>query len=350
MREARPYQPYQLQQQGFLAHAWALLTHDRGWIKPVLLLTLVSFIPIVGPLGVLGYEVEWARLLAWGVEAVPKQKDVRLGGCIASGWRSFLVLLGWNVLGCCAILLLALVPLAGPILSFLGGLALFVVNALLPVAVLRASVYQRVGAGYKLDVLWDMLDRDRRGAARVAAVSIVGNLVVALVSGLIATSLVAGTVAGYLFYGPIDGSFVDAWMVAALLESVLAAAPALLLLAVADTLAKVVISMLSYGAAALFMRQFDVAAWGASADPLPDEWGDGAWGGQGDYARQHGQSVRQGAGGSYDANGWQGQPDAHDRETSSGEVPYYRQADDYVYEPYRGEVDDAGASSDDSES
>ena len=82
----------------YFSRSWALLTRDKGWFKPVILLALSCLVPIVGPLGVFGYMLEWARLTAWGVDAAPKQKGVNIGECISSGWRGFVAELGWNII------------------------------------------------------------------------------------------------------------------------------------------------------------------------------------------------------------------------------------------------------------
>ena len=70
------------EKEAYYSRSWALLTRDKGWWKILLVAGIASFVPIVGPLGVFGYALEWARLTAWGVDASPKQKDVRVGECI----------------------------------------------------------------------------------------------------------------------------------------------------------------------------------------------------------------------------------------------------------------------------
>lgn len=159
--------------------------------------------------------------------------------------------------------LLWFVPLAGSFLAGLGAVAMLVANAFLPVAVLRASVYQRAGAGYRLEGVWDMFERDWRGAWRVAGIGIVGRIVISLVMGLITAPLFAGFLLSLtlLPFRPVE------WVSGVLS----AAAPALVLLAILYGIAQVVLDMLVYGAAGLFVRQFDVARWGRSEDPLPDE-------------------------------------------------------------------------------
>ena len=78
-----------MQETRYFSHAWALLTKDKGWPKVIVMLALWMLIPIVGWLWVLGYEAEWARLIAWGVEGSPKQKNINLSQCLTSGWRVF---------------------------------------------------------------------------------------------------------------------------------------------------------------------------------------------------------------------------------------------------------------------
>lgn len=252
----------------YLGRSWVLLTHDKGWFKPILVMAAAMLVPVAGPLGVLGYQVEWARLVAWGADAHPKQKDVRLGACIASGWRSFLVLFGWQAVMACAVALLALVPLVGGVLAVAGQIAAAVVGAALPVAVLRASVYQRASAGYKLDNLCEMAERDPKGLMFVILIGVVGQLIVGVV---IAIPVLVG-VTVYLALGllpAVSGIEEPVAGLAYLLDMFAALAPLLVVACVAYLVASCVLNMLVYGAAGLFVSQFGVAAWGRSADPLP---------------------------------------------------------------------------------
>ena len=59
--------------------SWKMLTRDKGWIKPILLLTLVGWVPILGQIAVLGYGLEWARLTAWGIGAQAARSRLRQG-------------------------------------------------------------------------------------------------------------------------------------------------------------------------------------------------------------------------------------------------------------------------------
>ena len=61
-------------QLGFTS-SWKMLTRDKGWLKPLCVLALVGWIPILGQIVVFGYGFEWARLTAWGIDAAPKHWD-----------------------------------------------------------------------------------------------------------------------------------------------------------------------------------------------------------------------------------------------------------------------------------
>ena len=173
------------QRENYFARSWALITQDKGWIKPILLLTLAQFIPILGPLGAFGYGVEWARLIAWNVNAAPKQRNVNIGECITSGWRTFVVYIGWTLLGCLAIMLLGLVPILGALLTFVATIAWIYFEQLIRVGILRASIYQQIGAGYKANRIWEMGERDVEGLLRVIAIGIVGGIILGLIMTII---------------------------------------------------------------------------------------------------------------------------------------------------------------------
>ena len=85
------------QKDRYFGRAWAMLTREKGWWKPVLLCALGALVPIVGPLAVLGYGLEWSRRVAWGSTEGPS-RQVKIGGLIKSGWRGFVVVAGWSII------------------------------------------------------------------------------------------------------------------------------------------------------------------------------------------------------------------------------------------------------------
>ena len=60
---------------GFVA-SWNMLTGERGWYKPIVVLALLSWVPFLGTIALLGYAYEWARLAAWGVDCAPRRQGV----------------------------------------------------------------------------------------------------------------------------------------------------------------------------------------------------------------------------------------------------------------------------------
>ena len=84
------------QKDHYFGRTWAMLTQEKGWWKPILLCALGALVPIVGPLAVLGYGLEWSRRVAWGSTEGPS-RQVKIGGLIKSGWRGFVVVAGWSI-------------------------------------------------------------------------------------------------------------------------------------------------------------------------------------------------------------------------------------------------------------
>ena len=179
--------------QSYFSRDWAMLTRDKGWLKPILLMALASLVPIVGILGVTGYAYEWARLTAWGVDSAPKQRDVKIGACIKSGFRVSMVTLCWSLVAglvFSALNMLCGDSALGSIVSMLTTLLTWVVGVLATVAALQATIYERFGAGFAVRRLVEMVRRGWKGLLKVLGI----NILIALVSGLIGTvvTLIAG--------------------------------------------------------------------------------------------------------------------------------------------------------------
>ena len=265
------------QRENYFARSWALITQDKGWIKPILLLTFAQFIPILGPLGASGYGVEWARLIAWNVNAAPKQHSVNIGECIVSGWRTFVVYLGWSLIGCLAVLMLGMVPLLGALLTFAATIIWLYFEQLIRVGTLRASIYQQIGAGYKASRIWEMGERDVEGLLRIIAIGIIGGIILGLIMTIVfslvliamAPSLVSFVQdASSAFYYGTDEEIIAFFV--GLFDVISAFMPALLFASLISSFFTTLINMIQMGALGLWMRQFNVPAWGRSEDPLPE--------------------------------------------------------------------------------
>lgn len=287
---------------GFIS-SWKMLTRDKGWIKPLLVLTLVSWIPILGQIVVLGYGLEWARLTAWGVDSAPKQRGVKYGKVFATGGIGFLVAVTMSiVLGLANIILFggAYVGAAFPLLSgatlsgLVGGLGsgllfggvsfaaillMMVVNVFfgtfISAAMLRSTVYDSFSAGWRVDRLFQMVVRDLGGFFHTYAVSLIGSIVSGLASAIVVIvgGLVAGTSVFFLTYhAPVDGYYSD--FASALLH--IGAFPILLFVILAIVaffavqVVGVAMQLVSINAVGQWFCRFDVNRWGISSAPLPD--------------------------------------------------------------------------------
>lgn len=283
------------QQLGFTT-SWKMLTRDKGWIKPILMLTLVGWIPILGQIAILGYGLEWARLTAWGVDAAPKQRGVAYGKVLATGGIALLVMLTMGlVTGIVDTILFgrwysitslpfgssifadSVITLAGDVTSVLG-IAVLVVNllmgAFITAAMLRATLYDSFGAGWRIDRLFQMVARDPGGFFHAYAVSLIGGIVnsvyamvVTLAGGLAAfggamgvalsMGIASDTIIERLLYGAGPG------LVILLVVVALAAA-------FAGSAISITMQLVSINAMGQWFCRFRVDLWGVSSAPLPD--------------------------------------------------------------------------------
>ena len=284
---------------GFMS-SWHMLTRDKGWVKPVLVLTLVGWIPILGQIVLMGYGLEWARLTAWGVDAAPKQRGVDYGKVLSTGGRAFLVSLSLGFV--IALVLQVVFPgslymlftgltagnavsvatamASGAAMSILTMVASIAMGTFLQAATLRATLYDSFSAGWRLNRLFQMIGRDFGGFLKVLLVTLIGGAisgVYAFVVSLVLMLVVMGGVMSATAFVGLSGSYMNGWHF--LLEQLLriGAGPLLLFIVVVIALAFVgsaistAMSLLSMNAMGQWFCRFDVHRWGVSADPLPSD-------------------------------------------------------------------------------
>ena len=284
---------------GFMS-SWHMLTRDKGWVKPVLVLTLVGWIPILGQIVLMGYGLEWARLTAWGVDAAPKQRGVDYGKVLSTGGRAFLVSLSLGFV--IALVLQVVFPgslymlftgltagnavsvatamASGAAMSILTMVASIAMGTFLQAATLRATLYDSFSAGWRLNRLFQMIGRDFGGFLKVLLVTLIGGAisgVYAFVVSLVLMLVVMGGVMSATAFVGLSGSYMNGWHF--LLEQLLriGAGPLLLFIVVVIALAFVgsaistAMSLVSMNAMGQWFCRFDVHRWGVSADPLPSD-------------------------------------------------------------------------------
>lgn len=256
---------------GYWSRSWALLTRDKGWIKPLLVLSAANLIPIVGTFGASGYALEWGRLTAWGVDSSPKQKGVDISGCLRSGGRAFVVGLGYAL-----VLGLVNVFVRNIFGEVFGGLLSAILTAaitvLVTVATLRATIYQSIGAGYEVGRIVDMIKRDYEGLLRILGLVLIMSFALGLVAGLLLSGVLVANM-GEIVHDVMQlesASHVDEWDVVVMaLRWVGSMLPALLVVGYVVGIFGAGANLITTTAVGLWMRQFDVRNWGESSDPLP---------------------------------------------------------------------------------
>lgn len=272
-------------QRKYFSRSWAMLTRDKGWIKPLLVLAAAMFVPVVGALGLLGYGLEWARLSAWGIDAAPKQRNVQVGACISAGWRAFVVgfvwwLPVWVILG---VVQVPLFPALG-ITSWYDNSALGLVVSLISlfwaliviVAQLRTTVYGKISAGLMPHRVFEMVSTDFPHLAKIALIHLVGGLIlwaIAMVA-FVATIVMAGSrIWDMIYLSNIvgDAAYSDggALFVSMVLSVLAIGLPVFLIALYVAFVVLSAVNLLSQNSVGLWMRQFDVPRWGGPAEPLP---------------------------------------------------------------------------------
>ena len=263
----------------YFSRALALVRRDKGWIKPILLNAVAQFVPIAGLLGTEGYILEWARLTAWGVDSSPKQKDIQIGECIKSGWRGVIASAGYTVVASLVTNLIN--TLMGPniFVSIIAFLVTTLASVAAMIAALRATIYQSYDAGYKFERMKELAQRDSDGLKQVTLYTMLTNLVAGVCLALLTIMVFAPTLVGMavtLGQSGIDFDNVEMmdntamrYIFFAFLDNMTGMIPALVLLFFVYALVLVFVRFINQTMVALWMRQFNVPAWGASDDPLP---------------------------------------------------------------------------------
>lgn len=291
------------QQLGFNT-SWKMLTRDKGWIKPILVLTLVGWIPILGQIAILGYGLEWARLTAWGVDAAPKQRGVAYGKVLSTGGIAFLIMVTMGiVLGIIDLLLfggwypIAAFPLGiasfastffdlasdGPLIL---ALAVLVINLLMgtftTAGMLRATIYDSFTAGWRVDRLFQMVGRDPGGFLHAYAVTVIGGLVstayalvVSLIGGLFA---VGGIMSFALGVGMTGEEYIGSVIQGVGPGIVVLVVVLIVCVIFAGSVITTAMQLISINAMGQWFCRFEVSRWGVSSAPLPDGVPQGATG------------------------------------------------------------------------
>lgn len=261
----------------YFARSWALLTLEKGWWKPVLIMALFGLIPVVGILALVGYALETARVTAWGINAGPKQKDLKFGTYIVTGFKAVVIALAFGLAYSIATGILTFIPVINLILIPVFIVAAFVYPLFINVVQVRASVYGRISAGFAFKNIFEMIKHDMGGLFRIFGMGIVLGIVTSIIMGIIggsaAISMIVNIGAQAMAIARTqnisDQHQFGLVMLALLARGFIQMGPIFLVIGYIGHVVGLIVMLLMQNAIALWMRQFNVPAWGQSNDPLP---------------------------------------------------------------------------------
>ncbi len=263
--------------QGYLSRAWRDLTQDPKWWQPILILSLVSFIPIVGSLFVAGYLLDWAREGAWGMDRGVTRKVGDAGKRLKWGFFAVVISLCWTLPASIVGSALAAIPFLGWLLYIACYVCALVFGVISVAASVRMTVYDRIGAGLQFKRLWNMARQDAGGLARCFCISLlqaVPVIVVIIILSAMLTPLLlasgAGAAAGISANAYADSS---ATIVAAVLGGGALMTLIVIVLLFVAMVAYTACEALSYRAYGYWIAQFEPSKWGGVDEPMPFEPG-----------------------------------------------------------------------------
>ena len=254
----------------YFARALRLTTKEKGWWKTPILLLLACFVPIVGPLGAIGYVLEWMRSIAWGNNTGLQGNKIGVAQSIASGWRAFVIGLVYLVAYGLVIFIAFLIPVLNgslvPLLIVLGLLLTYFVG----IAQLRATIYQKIGAGFVVKPIIQMMKHDFLGLGRIFCLSVVINYVASIISSIFMAGSLFSFVVALMGEGFLPGRTMTVSTALRILATASSmTAPSFILNSIIAGAVSVALNLIVNAALGLWMRQFNLPAWGQSKDPLP---------------------------------------------------------------------------------
>lgn len=287
---------------GFVA-SWNMLTGERGWYKPIVVLALLSWVPFLGTIALLGYAYEWARLAAWGVDCAPRRQGIDYLKLLKTGGWAYLILLSMSL--ACGVVLsvlfgvdhVAFLPLSfdgagtwnvwqgeGRYLFMFSPRALaslvgqVILGGFILAAMMRGVVYDGFAAGWRLDRLAQMIVCDLGGFMRLVGVSTIGCAAALMYSWASAAIMGAIASVGISYFEFYNGALYFVFNSEHLLRHLFTLSPTnalggFLLSAAFSFIGSalsVAMQLVATHAAGMWFRRFDVGRWGLSSDPLPD--------------------------------------------------------------------------------
>ena len=296
-------------QAGYFSTAWADIKSTQGWFGKMCLLALLQFVPVFGQIVLLGYAYGWARDIAWNVH---KPLPARIfanedGKLYRRGWFLFLVALVISLVPMVFLIISDVLSATSSVASYAsygvnagagaaaGFSMLFYLIYLVAtfaamfftwVGSMRASIYDNISAGLQFGQIWKMMRRDGGGLFRIFGMNLIFGLIfgiILFVLSMIVFAICFASVApqiaslggspyyDYSYPYSVTGSNQFAAVLSAILPMLGILFVFIIILVYICCVFDSFMTILTARALGYWTRQFDVAQWGAQADPMPFE-------------------------------------------------------------------------------
>lgn len=258
---------------GYLGRAWRDLTQDPRWWQPVLILSLVNLIPIVGSLITTGYLIDWAREGAWGMDRAFTRKVGDAGKRLKWGFFAVIISICWVVPISIVGELFAVIPVIGWLIAVVANVCVLIAGVIASAASVRMSIYDRFGAGLQISRMMNMAKRDAGGLARCFFISLL-KVIPVVVGCVIIFIAFAPLLAGLSFTGSdLYSADITLGFATAIMGGGLFAMLVTFVIMFVMMVAVTACDALAWRSFGYWTAQFEPAKWNGMNDPMPFEPG-----------------------------------------------------------------------------
>lgn len=264
----------------------SMLTQDGPkWIWHVILLGLLNLIPIIGQIILYGYGYLWSNRTAWGMNTSPVGRKIEADQVMRLGGITFVIVVVWSIVlssiaGIISVPLSA-IPFIGVLFSLLYVFVSAFITVTTYVAGQRGAIYEKIGAGFGVDKIYDMMQRDWNGLVKISFMNLWMNLVIGIIVTLFIIVPIMPQIVSVMLVGdPLIGadtatlehmaasgeldSFVNVVM-----GAIMTSLPFVLIGVALASIFTVFLTLLTINAVGIWTAQFYPECWGPYTQPIP---------------------------------------------------------------------------------
>lgn len=250
------------------------------WLLHIFLLTLVNLIPIVGSMATYGYAYQWSTRSAWGMRTAPGSKNLEVGKLMGLGAIVFVVSLVWSIVLIGAAQLVnfgvSLIPVIGALVSLAFVFITPFLNTIVFVAGQRTAIYNRLAAGFQVEKIYDMCQRDWSGLVRIALMYMWMTILVETVAIALIIAPMLGAALPTIMSMASDPTMVEhmtdaqaAEIATSVLAGIGTALPIILFGVFVTIYLTIMAQVVTINAVGIWTAQFYPECWGPYTEPVP---------------------------------------------------------------------------------